>query len=200
MPANERVDLDLAVEVAELRADQDARQALSLRAKDSAGSEAVVNVSPGSSAARCIGARCCWALHHKSGELGDQSTPFQWRLWLSGRCWRSKRLETPLRLFTSEETASFGGYSTSRCTRSPSPSISTSVARVGAYVGEDCAQDVDSQSVEHTAAIFCYEDQLHALVENAVPASAVIAFVAHKPTVSWGGETLTRLQIRASSQ
>jgi hypothetical protein len=58
MPANERVDLDLAVQVAELRADQDARQALSFRAKDSAGSEAVVNVSPGSSAARCIGARC----------------------------------------------------------------------------------------------------------------------------------------------
>src|SRR5579859_1711151 len=47
---------------------------------------------------------------------------------MSGRCWRSKRLETPLRLFTSEEIASFGGYSTSRCTWSSSPSISTSVA------------------------------------------------------------------------
>src|SRR5580692_8373275 len=47
---------------------------------------------------------------------------------MSGRCWCSKRLETPLRLFTSEETATLGGYSTSRCTWSPSPSISTNVA------------------------------------------------------------------------
>ena len=31
-------------------------------------------------------------------------------------------------------------------------------ARVGAHVGEDGAQDVDSLSVEYMAAIFCYED------------------------------------------
>jgi putative transposase len=57
-------------------------------------------------------------------------------------------------------------YSTSRCTWLSSPSISTSVARVGADVGEDGAQDVDSLSVEHTAAIFWYEDQLHAQGET----------------------------------
>jgi putative transposase len=65
-----------------------------------------------------------------------------------------------------------------------SPSISTSVARVGADVGEDGAQDVDSQSVEHAAAIFFYEDQLRAQLENAVSTTANIAFVAHRPTVS----------------
>src|SRR5215475_1962081 len=47
---------------------------------------------------------------------------------MSGR-WRLKtRLEAPLRLFTSAETASLGGYSTRRCTWSRSPSISTRVA------------------------------------------------------------------------
>ena len=33
---------------------------------------------------------------------------------MSGRCWCSKRLETPLRLFTSAATATLGRYSTSR--------------------------------------------------------------------------------------
>src|SRR5215471_5939502 len=59
---------------------------------------------------------------------GDQSAPCQYFLAMSGR-WRLKtRLEAPLRLFTSAETASLGGYSTSRCTWSRSPSISTIVA------------------------------------------------------------------------
>jgi hypothetical protein len=71
--------------------------------------------------------------------------------------------------------------------------------RVRADVGEDGAQDVDSPSVEYTAAIFCYEDPMHVQLENAVSFAPVIAFVAHKPTVLWAGETLTSLQIRASS-
>src|SRR5215471_15377967 len=59
---------------------------------------------------------------------GDQSTPCQYFLARSGR-WRLKtRLEAPLRLFTNAETASLGGYSTSRCTWSRSPSIATRVA------------------------------------------------------------------------
>src|SRR5215475_3740036 len=59
---------------------------------------------------------------------GNQSAPCQYFLAMSGR-WRLKtRLEAPLRLFTSAETATLGGYSTSRCTWSRSPSISTRVA------------------------------------------------------------------------
>jgi putative transposase len=38
---------------------------------------------------------------------GDQSTPFQQRRCRSGRSFRRRRLETPLRLFTSAETATF---------------------------------------------------------------------------------------------
>jgi hypothetical protein len=45
---------------------------------------------------------------------GDHSAPFQYRFWRSGRSLRSKRLDTPLRLFTRFETATLGGYSTSR--------------------------------------------------------------------------------------
>src|SRR5262249_55024565 len=54
---------------------------------------------------------------------GDQSAPCQYFLAMSGR-WRLKtRLEAPLRLFTSAETASLGKHSISRCTWSRSPSI-----------------------------------------------------------------------------
>src|SRR5487761_343502 len=47
---------------------------------------------------------------------------------MSGRRCRNRRLETPLREFTSEDTETFGGYSSSRWTWSSSPSISRSVA------------------------------------------------------------------------
>ena len=45
---------------------------------------------------------------------GDQSTPFQSRVWMSGRSLRSRRLDTPSRLLTRFGTATFGGYSTRR--------------------------------------------------------------------------------------
>src|SRR6266702_6415450 len=56
--------------------------------------------------------------------------------------------------------------------------------RVRADVGEDAAQEVDSLCVEHTAAIFCYEDQMHVQLENAVSAMPDVAFIAHRTTVS----------------
>jgi hypothetical protein len=56
--------------------------------------------------------------------------------------------------------------------------------RVRADVGEDAAQEVDSLCVEHTAAILCYEDQMHVQLENAVSAVLDIAFIAHRPAVS----------------
>src|SRR5882757_3540857 len=65
---------------------------------------------------------------------------------MSGRCWRSKRLETPLRLFTSEETGTLGGYCTSRCTWSSSPSICTSVA---------CASEQTSAKMPRRRSIAC---------------------------------------------
>ena len=40
---------------------------------------------------------------------GDYSMFFQYLLAMSGRSLRSRRLETPLRLFTMLETATFGG-------------------------------------------------------------------------------------------
>ena len=40
---------------------------------------------------------------------GDHSMFFQYLLAMSGRSLRSRRLETPLRLFTMLETATFGG-------------------------------------------------------------------------------------------
>jgi hypothetical protein len=46
-------------------------------------------------------------LQEESKWLGDQSTPFQYRWGMLGRCRRSKRLKTPLRLFTSEGTPYF---------------------------------------------------------------------------------------------
>ena len=45
---------------------------------------------------------------------GDHSTPFQERFWISGRASRSRRLDTPFRLFTRLKTTTFGGYATSR--------------------------------------------------------------------------------------
>ena len=58
--------------------------------------------------------------------------------------------------------------------------------RVRADVGEDAAQDVDSLCVEHTATILCYEDQLHVQLENVVFVVLDVAFIAAKPTVSYG--------------
>jgi hypothetical protein len=119
--------------------DQDARQAPSSgEGKDSADSEAFVNVNSASSAALCVLAHDADGRSAAGGReiAGDQSTPFQWRLRMSGRCWRCKRLETPLRLFTSEEMATLGGYSTSRCTGSSSnpSSIRVGSSSVGNWI------------------------------------------------------------------
>ena len=57
---------------------------------------------------------------------GDQRTPGQYFLAISGRRRLSTRLEAPFRLFTSEETDTVGGYSIGRWTWSLWPSISTS--------------------------------------------------------------------------
>jgi len=40
---------------------------------------------------------------------GDQSTPFQYRAAKAGRSSLSKRLDTPFRLFTNEDTECFEG-------------------------------------------------------------------------------------------
>lgn len=47
---------------------------------------------------------------------GDHSTPDQYRWARSGLDFLSSLEDTPLRLLTKLETATFGGYSISRCT------------------------------------------------------------------------------------
>lgn len=47
---------------------------------------------------------------------GDHSTPLKYRPAISGRSSRNNRDDTPLRLLTSFESVTFGGYSTSRWT------------------------------------------------------------------------------------
>ena len=47
---------------------------------------------------------------------GLHSMFFQYLFSMSGRCFLRSLEETPLRLFTRVEMATFGGYSTSRCT------------------------------------------------------------------------------------
>src|SRR3954464_15047715 len=47
---------------------------------------------------------------------------------MSGCCCLSRREETPLRLLTRVDNATFGGYSTRRCTWSSSPLVSTRTA------------------------------------------------------------------------
>src|SRR6185369_17296337 len=69
---------------------------------------------------------------------------------MPGRCWRSKRLETPLRLFTSKETESLGGYSTSRCTWSSSPFISTSVACASEQTSVKMSRKTSIARASHT--------------------------------------------------
>jgi hypothetical protein len=77
-----------------------------------------------------------------------------------GRCWRSKRLETPL-----EAVHERGDCHSGRVFHEQVHVVVFTVhlhqrgVRVGADVGEDGAQDVDSLSVEYTAAILCYEDK-----------------------------------------
>ena len=45
---------------------------------------------------------------------GDQRTPFQYRRSRSFRSFLSNRLDTPFRLLTRADTATFGGYSTNK--------------------------------------------------------------------------------------
>jgi hypothetical protein len=47
---------------------------------------------------------------------GDHSAPLEYRPLISGRSALIKRDDTPLRLLTSFEIDTCGGYSTSRCT------------------------------------------------------------------------------------
>lgn len=47
---------------------------------------------------------------------GDHSMPLKYRPVISGRISRTRRDDTPLRLFTSFESATLGGYSTNRWT------------------------------------------------------------------------------------
>lgn len=77
-------------------------------------------------AARCrhsrlIGAFCC-PLHWRTTAMGapaqqaatslwGHSTPLQYRVRIAGPCGRSRRLDTPLRDFTSVDAGTFAGYS-----------------------------------------------------------------------------------------
>ena len=91
-----------------------------------------------------------------------------------------------MRLFTSEETASFGWILHEQVHVVVfAVHLHQRSLRVRADVGEDAAQDVDRTCVEHTAAILCYEDQMHVQPENTVSTVPNIAFIAHRPTVSW---------------
>ncbi len=52
--------------------------------------------------------------HEQAKYDGDHNTPLKYWLRMAGLCLRNTRLETPLRLFTRVDTATFGGYSTRR--------------------------------------------------------------------------------------
>ena len=86
---------------------------------------------------------------------------------MSWRCWRSKRLETPLRLFASEETATLGGILHEQVHVVVfAVHLHPRGVRVRADVGEDAAQEVDSLCVETHGGDTLLRRQMRMNVEN----------------------------------
>ncbi len=75
---------------------------------------------------------------------GDHSAPFRSCFWMSDHSLRSKRPDTPFRLLTGLETATFGGYATRRWTCRASAAHIVFAVHLGQLrldVGTDLDQD-----------------------------------------------------------
>ena len=99
----------------------------------------------------------------------------------SGNSCRSRGEDTPLRLFTSLDSATLGGKFTSRCTWFASPlNSASSRLEVRAHVPHDLLHAGPGARGEHRVPVLGHEDQMGVQDEDTVPASAYVPVTGHE--------------------
>lgn len=82
------------------------------------------------------------------------------------------RDDTPFKLRTKEETSTFGGYSTSRCTPGLAVHSNESRFEVAAHSRKMRLESIERVGIKHLSAILCHKDQMSVKRKHAMPASS----------------------------